>query len=87
VALHESSLYTAGVAGGTGPFTYEWRSRQSGPSTSGTWSGWFSTGSTNSTYASINSCGLNTNYLEVRVTDATARQTTGSYTIFITNPC
>lgn len=87
VARHESAQYTATVNGGTGPFTYEWRSRQSGPSTSGTWSAWFSTGSTNYTYASINSCGLNTNHLEVRVTDATARQTTAGYTIYITNPC
>jgi hypothetical protein len=87
VAKHESAPYTATVTGGTGPFTYEWRTRQSGPSTSGTWSGWFSTGSSNVTYASINSCGLNTNYLEVRVTDSTGRQTTGSYTMYITNPC
>jgi len=87
VAKHESAPYTATVNGGTGPFTYEWRTRQSGPSTSGTWSGWFSTGSSNVTYASINSCGLNTNYLEVRVTDSTSRQATGSYTMYITNPC
>lgn len=87
VTLHESAPYTASVTGGTGPFTYEWRSRQSGPNTSGTWSGWFSTGSSNYTYASIHSCGLNTNHLEVRVTDSTARQTTGSYTVYLTNPC
>ena len=87
VTLHESAQYTANVVGGTAPFTYEWRSRQSGPYTSGTWSGWFSTGSSNYTYASIHSCGLNTNYLETRVTDATGRQTTASITISITNPC
>ena len=86
-ALHESPPYTATVNGGTPGFTYEWRTRQSGPSTSGSWSGWFSTGTSNVTYASINSCGLNTNYLEVRVTDSTARQTTGSYVMYLSNPC
>jgi Dual-action HEIGH metallo-peptidase len=87
VARHESAPYTATPANGTAPYTYEWRTRQTGPSIWGSWSGWFSTGSSNVTYASINSCGLNTNYLEVRVTDAVGAQATGSYTIYITNPC
>lgn len=86
-ALHESPPYTATVSGGTPGFTYEWRTRQSGPSTSGSWSGWFSTGTSNVTYASINSCGLNTNYLEVRATDSTGRQATGSYVMYLSNPC
>lgn len=87
VAKHESAPYTATPANGTSPYTYEWRSRQTGPSISGSWSGWFSTGSSNVTYASINSCGLNTNYLETRVTDAAGKQATATYTIYITNPC
>jgi hypothetical protein len=69
------------------PYTYEWRSRQSGPSTSGTWSGWYGTGSSSVTYTSISSCGLNTNHLEARVTDAAGKQATGSYTVYLTNPC
>lgn len=87
VALHESAPYTATTTNGTAPYNFEWRSRQTGPSTSGTWSSWFSTGTSNVTYASINSCGLNTNYLESRVTDATGKQVTASYVIYITNPC
>jgi hypothetical protein len=87
VTLHESAPYTATPANGSSPYTYEWRTRQSGPGTSGSWSSWFSTGSSNVTYASINSCGLNTNYLEARVTDAGGKQATGSYTIYLTNPC
>ncbi|MBV9109648.1 MAG: hypothetical protein JO306_09610 [Gemmatimonadetes bacterium] len=87
VTLHQSAPYTANTTNGTGPFSYEWRTRQSGPSTSGTWSSWFSSGTSNVTYASINSCGLNTNYLEARVTDANGKQATASYTIYITNPC
>jgi len=87
VAKHESAPYTANTSNGVAPYTYEWRTRQSGPSTSGSWSSWFSTGSSNVTYASINSCGLNTNYLEARVTDAIGKQSTASYTIYLTNPC
>lgn len=88
VTLHESAKYTATPANGTAPYTYEWRSRQYSPTYGwGAWQSWFSTGSNNYTYASIHSCGLTQNQLEVRVTDAGGKQATRSYTIYVTNPC
>lgn len=87
VARHQSAQYTANAAGGTAPYTYEWRSRQGSGWTWGAWQSWYSTGSTNYTYASINSCGLDRNQLEVRVTDSLGSTATSSITIYITNPC
>lgn len=87
VARHQSAQYTANAAGGSAPYTYEWRSRQGNAWSWGAWQSWFSTGSTNYTYASINSCGLDRNQLEVRVTDSLGATATSSITIFITNPC
>lgn len=87
VARHTSAQYTASTWGGTAPYTYEWRTRQGTASWWGSWQSWFSTGSTNYTYASINSCGLDRNQIEVRVTDAVGATFTTSYTVYITNPC
>lgn len=87
VARYESAQYTASASGGTTPYTYQWRSRQGTAYSWGTWQNWYSTGSTPSTYASISSCGLDRNQLEVRVTDATGATSVGSYTIYLTNPC
>jgi len=89
LALHESGQYFANVSGGTAPYSYEWRSRNCGPAFGcGAWQNWFSTGSQNYTFASINSCGLNEIRLEARVTDS--RNGVGyspTYFIQITNPC
>ncbi|HET7230511.1 MAG TPA: Ig-like domain-containing protein [Longimicrobium sp.] len=87
VSLHTSSQYTASASGGTGPYTYEWRSRQGSASFWGSWSGWFSTGSSNYTFASINSCGLDRDQLEVRVTDSLGATANSTFTFYITNPC
>ncbi|HEX5871506.1 MAG TPA: Ig-like domain-containing protein [Longimicrobium sp.] len=87
VTRHQSAQYTANTSGGTPGYTYQWRTRQGSPSFWGSWSGWFSTGSTNSTYASINSCGLDRNQIEVLVTDALGATATSSYTVYISNPC
>ena len=87
VARYQSAQYTANAAGGTAPYTYEWRSRQGNAWSWGAWQSWFSTGSTNYTYASISSCGLDRNQLEVRVTDSLGATATSSITIFISNPC
>ncbi|HEY3221374.1 MAG TPA: hypothetical protein VGJ80_11630 [Gemmatimonadales bacterium] len=87
IALHESAQYTASTGGGFTPYTYQWRSRDGWNGSFGAWSGWYSTGSTNYTFASINSCGLNQKQLQVMVTDGKAMTATATYNIFITNPC
>lgn len=91
VTLYQSAQYFATPANGTAPFTYEWRSRQCTDSQGFNcwpWQNWFSTGVQNYTFASINSCGLVRNELQVRVTGADSRVTTSStYPIWITNPC
>jgi hypothetical protein len=87
IALHQSAQYVANASGGTPPYNYQWRSRDGYYNSMGPWSPWFSTGSTNYTYASINSCGLNQKDLQVLVTDALGATVTGPYFIYITNPC
>jgi hypothetical protein len=51
------------------------------------WGTWFSTGSTNYTYASISSCGLDRNDIQVQVTDALGATATADYIVYVTNPC
>jgi hypothetical protein len=88
IARYQSAQFIATPRDGTAPYTYEWRTRDGLNNSSwGAWSGWFSTGSTNSTYASVNSCGINQKQLEVRVTDGTAAQANGTYTVYVSNPC
>lgn len=91
VALHQSAQYFANASGGLTPYTYEWRSRQCSDSQGfncGVWQNWYSTGGTNYTWASVNSCGIRRNELQARVTTASGKQGTSStYAITITNPC
>lgn len=88
VALHQSAQYTATPYAGTAPYTYQWRVRQ-GPNQSnlGAWSSWYSSGSTNYTYVSVNSCGIAVSELEVNVTDANSSIADAVYYIYVTNPC
>jgi len=89
LTLHQSAQYFANVYGGTQPYTYEWRDRDCGPQFGcSAWANWFSTGSQNYTFASINGCGLNEIDLESRVTDALSRiGYSSTYIIHISNPC
>ncbi|HEX7239662.1 MAG TPA: Ig-like domain-containing protein [Longimicrobiaceae bacterium] len=87
VPRYESNPYTASVSGGSAPYTYEWRTRQGTASFWGSWQSWFSTGSSNYTYASISSCGLDRDQIEVRVTDSAGATATASFTFYLTNPC
>jgi hypothetical protein len=87
LARYQSLQYTATPSGGTSPYTYEWRQRDGWQGSYGAWSGWWSSGSTNTTYTSVNSCGIDRKELEVRVTDAASAQATSSYTIYVSNPC
>ena len=87
IAKHESALYTATPANGIAPYSYEWRSRDGWNGGYGAWNGWWSTGSSNTTYASVNSCGINSKQLEVRVTDGVGAVRTAGYLIYLTNPC
>lgn len=87
LARYQSLQYTASPVGGTSPYTYEWRQRDGWQGSYGAWSGWWSSGSTNTTYTSVNSCGIDRKELEVRVTDAASAQATSSYTIYVSNPC
>jgi hypothetical protein len=87
IGLYQSAQYVATGTGGTPPYTYQWRSRDGSSSSTGAWSSWFSTGSTNYTYASISSCGLNHKDLQVLVTDAAGGTATGPFYIYLTNPC
>lgn len=90
VARYQSAQYFGNSINGVGPYTYEWRSRQCYDSNGfncGTWQNWFSTGSQNYTYASINSCSLWRNELQVRITGGDGRVATSStYPIWITSP-
>lgn len=87
IARHESSLYTATAAGGNPPYTYEWRSRDGWNGSFGAWMGWWSTGSTNTSYASVNACGINVKQLQVRVTDTSSATAMATFNIYLSNPC
>lgn len=87
IPLHESDLYTAHPSGGAGGYTYEWQQRFWWQGVPSSWDQWFSTGSTNSTYASINACRIDAFDLQVRVTDAYGSTRTNFIHVGITNPC
>jgi hypothetical protein len=86
--LHQSSQYTATAVYGASPLGYQWRIRQSPDGFSyGAWSSWYSTGSQNYTFTSVNSCGLRRTDLQVQVTDALGRTATSDFYIDVSNPC
>lgn len=88
IARYESAQYTATPKDGSPPYSYQWRTRDYSPSWGwGSWSNWFSTGTTNYTYASVNACGISRKELAVKVMDGIERTATNTYLIFITNPC
>lgn len=87
VTRYQSAQYTASASGGTAPYTYQWRSRQGNAYSWGSWQNWYSTGSTNYTYASVNGCGITRNQIEVLVTDANGGTATSSITSNVSNPC
>src|SRR5207245_1780903 len=76
IALHQSAQYTANTVGGFAPHTYQWRSRDGWNGSFGTWSPWYSTDTTNYTFASINGCALNEKELQVMVTDGKGKTAT-----------
>jgi hypothetical protein len=88
ITRYQSAQYTETSSGGTAPFTYQWRTRQ-GPNQSnlGPWSTWYSTGSTNYTYLSVNSCNITVSELEGLVTDATSRTADAVEYVYVSNPC
>jgi hypothetical protein len=88
IALHESAQYTATPQNATGPFTYQWRQR-TGPSQGnyGPWSAYSSPSPQNSTFFSVNSCGIGSAQVGVLVTDGNGGTFTNAYTINISNPC
>lgn len=88
IFLHQSAQYTANASGGTGGFTYQWRTRFYSPSSGwGAWSNWFSTGTTNYTWASVNGCGINEMEIGVQVTDSRGVTSTSTHQSNVTNPC
>ena len=87
IPLHESDPYTAHPSGGAGGYTYEWQQRFWWQGVPSSWSAWFSSGSTNYTYASINACRIDAFDLAVRVTDAYGSTDYNFIHVGITNPC
>jgi hypothetical protein len=91
VARYQSAQYFANVTGGVSPFTYQWSTRQCSD-TQGwscySWSAWSSTGSQNYTFASVNSCGIRRNEIQVRVTGSDSHLAySPSFASTISNPC
>ena len=84
----QSGQYFATAQNGAPPYTYEWHSRDGKNWTFGNWQPWYSTGSQNYTFASVNGCNINMKQLEARGTDASGNTgITVTYTIFVNNPC
>lgn len=88
----QSAQYTATVTwrvtAPTQPFTYQWRSRATTSYGTGSWSPWYSTGTQNYTYMSVNSCGILRNEIQVRATDANGVVGESSaLPVGVLNPC
>ncbi len=83
--LHESAQYTSYPNGGTPPYTYQWSQRMD--SGNGNWSYWTNTSTTQSTYASVNSCGIYRMQLRIQVSDTGNRSKTAYQTVDVRNPC
>jgi hypothetical protein len=87
IPLHESDPYTAHASGGAGGYTYQWQQRTWWHGVPGSWSSWYSTGTTNFTYASINGCRIDAFDEQVKVTDAYGSTSTNLIHVGISNPC
>jgi hypothetical protein len=87
IMRYQSAQYTANVSGGNSPYSYQWRTREGWVENFGPWSSWYSTGSQNFTYMSVNACGINRKEIAVRVTDASWSTTESFMRVNITNPC
>ncbi|WP_420455971.1 hypothetical protein [Rubrivirga sp.] len=53
----------------------------------GNWSYWTNTSTTQSTYASVNSCGIYRMQLRIQVSDTGNRSKTAYQTVDVRNPC
>jgi hypothetical protein len=88
IARFQSAQYIATQSYGYPGYTYRWHNRTGFNSTSyGAWSPWTSSGSTNYTYFSVNTCGIGAAQVEVEVTDSHNSVATSNISINITNPC
>ncbi len=87
IPLHESDKYTAHPSGGAGGYTYKWQQRAWWHGVPGSWSPWFSSGSTNYIYTGINGCTIDAFDEQVQVTDAYGSTRTNFIHVGITNPC
>ncbi|MEK7400909.1 MAG: M12 family metallo-peptidase [Gemmatimonadota bacterium] len=87
IVRFQSAQYTAVTSNGVGPYNYQWRSRTGWNYNWGPWTSWYSTGTTNYTYTSVNGCGINNKQLEVQVTDSRSDVVTNTFVLSVSNPC